>query len=138
MQCYRPRMDIDKLAWLHIEHRRVLMARSRGKALFYLPGGKREPGESDAQALVREIREELGVELVVPSLAHAGTFTDQADGQPAGVKVRLTAYFGAHRGALAPQSEIEEIAWMDARDAPRCSLTGRRVLAWLQDTGRID
>ncbi len=29
------------------------------------PGGKVEPGESDAQALMRECREELGVELAV-------------------------------------------------------------------------
>ena len=29
------------------------------------PGGKREPGEGDRQALRRELREELGIELVV-------------------------------------------------------------------------
>ena len=33
--------------------------------LWEFPGGKVEPGESDAQALVREGREELGVELEV-------------------------------------------------------------------------
>jgi len=33
--------------------------------LWEFPGGKVEPGESDSQALVRECREELGVELRV-------------------------------------------------------------------------
>lgn len=33
--------------------------------LWEFPGGKVEPGESDAEALVREIREELDVEIEV-------------------------------------------------------------------------
>ena len=37
---------------------------SRGN-LWELPGGKVEPGEADEAALVREAREELGVELSV-------------------------------------------------------------------------
>ena len=37
---------------------------SRG-SLWEFPGGKVEPGESDQQALIREGREELGVELAV-------------------------------------------------------------------------
>lgn len=32
------------------------------------PGGKREPGESDREALARELREELGVDLEVGAL----------------------------------------------------------------------
>ena len=41
---------------------------SRG-LLWEFPGGKVEPGESDAQALIRECREELDVTIAVDALA---------------------------------------------------------------------
>ena len=40
---------------------RLLLCRARGSATSYLPGGHIEFGETGREALVREIREELGV-----------------------------------------------------------------------------
>ena len=37
------------------------------------PGGKREPGESDGECLVREIEEELGTGAVVERLVYTAT-----------------------------------------------------------------
>ncbi len=74
-------MVIDKVAWVRIEDGRVLCARSRGKDVYYLPGGKREPGESDLRTLVREITEEAGVLLRAETVSPLGTFEAQADGR---------------------------------------------------------
>ncbi len=54
---------IDKLAWLTFKDQQLLCARSHGKHIYYIPGGKREAGESDEAALMREIEEELAVAL---------------------------------------------------------------------------
>lgn len=54
---------IDKVAWLHVVDGKLLAARSAGKDTWYLPGGKREEGESDVETLIREIAEELSVTL---------------------------------------------------------------------------
>uniref|UniRef100_UPI000AB7DCFD NUDIX domain-containing protein n=1 Tax=Peterkaempfera griseoplana TaxID=66896 RepID=UPI000AB7DCFD len=55
---------IDTVAWVRLEGGRILCARSRGKDVFYIPGGKREGTESDLQTLLREVEEELAVALL--------------------------------------------------------------------------
>lgn len=56
---------IDKIAWIRVEDGRILSSRSRGKDVYYIPGGKPEPGEEDIETLVREVEEELSVDQIV-------------------------------------------------------------------------
>lgn len=42
---------------------KILLAYSKNKEAWYLPGGKVDEGEGNVEALIREIKEELSVEL---------------------------------------------------------------------------
>ncbi len=64
-------------ALIEREGRLLVAQRPPGKSLalkWEFPGGKLEPGESGADALAREIREELGVSIVIgralPEVTH--------------------------------------------------------------------
>jgi len=128
---------IDKLAWLMIVDGKLLNARSKDKSLFYLPGGKREIGESDQQALIREIKEEVSVDIIVDSIQYAGTFEAPADGEKAEAVVKLTCYFADFEGQLCAQSEIAEIAFIDFENKSRCSLGSIQVMQWLKSQNLI-
>ena len=119
--------SIDKIAWIRLEDGKILSTRSHGKEVFYIPGGKREPGETDVQALVREIREELDVAIVPGSATHAGTFKAQAHGHPAGVEVRMTCYTADYQGTLTPSSEVAELIWLTYADRDRVSLVDQLI-----------
>ncbi|MEV4144522.1 NUDIX domain-containing protein [Amycolatopsis sp. NPDC049691] len=127
---------IDKIAWLHLVDGRILSTRSRGKEVYYLPGGKREPGESDAETLVREIREELDVAIAEESIAPAGVFEAEAHGH-AGTLVRMTCYTAEYAGTLAASSEIEEIVWLAYADRSGVSAVDRLIFDHLHETGRL-
>jgi len=124
---------IDKLAWIRIEEGRILAARSRGRDVYFLPGGKREPGESDEEALVREVSEELSVALKRDTLRLLHVFEAQAHGKPEGVLVRMTCFTGDYDGELRPASEIEEIAWLTHADRGRMSLVMQNIVDWLRE-----
>jgi 8-oxo-dGTP diphosphatase len=107
---------IDKLAWIEIKDNSILLTKSFGKEKFYIPGGKREIDESDEQALLREIQEELSVTIDKNTLKFIGVFEAQAHGQPEGVFVKMTCYSGNYFGQITASSEIEEIEWFKYTD----------------------
>lgn len=130
--------EIDKLAWLYIRDRQILSARSKGKDAYYLPGGKRERGESDEEALIREIKEELSIDILPETIEHAGSFAAQADGKSEGTIVKMTCYHAGFRGEIKASAEIEEVIWISHKDKEKCSPVVRIILDRLKKQGMID
>ncbi|MBN6040106.1 NUDIX domain-containing protein [Amycolatopsis sp. 195334CR] len=130
-------MTIDKIAWIHLRDGKILGARSHGKDTYYLPGGKRDPGETDLQTLVREVEEELTVTIVPGTVAEVGTFSAQAHGKADGVEVRMACYTADYEGTLRASQEIEEIGWLTYADRDRLSPVGRLVFDHLHEAGLL-
>jgi 8-oxo-dGTP diphosphatase len=130
-------MKIDKIAWLELADGHILSTRTRGKDVYYLPGGKRDPGESDVETLTREAAEELTIRIDPATAVHEGTFTAQAHGHPTGVAVQMTCYSAQYEGTLTANSEIEEIRWLTYADRDRVSPVDQLIFDHLHETGRL-
>lgn len=59
-----------------------------GEGMYEFPGGKLEPGESESQALVRELQEEIAIKVRVKDILGSAEF--QA---PSGRKFNLKVFF---------------------------------------------
>jgi 8-oxo-dGTP diphosphatase len=128
---------IDKLAWIEIQDNRILLTKSYGKDKYYIPGGKRESGESDEQALIREIEEELTVLIDPKTLQFIGIFEAQAHGQPAGVLVRMTCYAGEYKGAIQASAEIEKIKWFCYEEKDQLVGVDKLIFDHLKEQGLL-
>lgn len=132
------RSYIDKLALIELRDRKILETKSKGKDTWYIPGGKRGEGESDEQALVREIKEELSVDIDPSTIVHYGTFEAQAHGKPEGTVVRMTCYLAKFEGALTPSAEVEMMDWFDYSKRDLVSPVDQLIFDDLKEKDLID
>ncbi|TKT80211.1 NUDIX domain-containing protein [Aquamicrobium sp. LC103] len=94
---------------------RTLLVRKRGTSAFMQPGGKIDPGEAPLEALRRELREEIAVELDEEPVS-LGVFSAEAANE-AGSRV-VAHLFGARlEAAVRPAAEIEEAVWVAVDEA---------------------
>jgi 8-oxo-dGTP diphosphatase len=129
--------EIDKIAYIRTENGKILMSRSKGKTKYYIPGGKREIGETDEETLIREISEELNVSIVPSTIQYVGTFKAQADSQAEGVIVKMTCYRADYEGDLEACNEIEELKWLSFSDIDLVSGVDKIIFQFLKEEGSL-
>ncbi|RYJ37136.1 lysine decarboxylase [Flavobacterium anhuiense] len=130
-------IEIDKIALIKIENGQILSTRSKGKNKYYIPGGKRENNETDEQTLVREIQEELNVEIIPKSVEYIGTFKAQSDGAAKGIIVKMTCYKADYNGVPQESNEIEEIKWLNYKDLDIISEVDKIIFKHLNESGLL-
>lgn len=129
---------IDVVAWIYIRDRQILCARTRGNDVFYLPGGKQEKGESDWEALRREVQEELNVNLIAETFTELIVVQEVAHGYTEPTQVTMRCFGADYKGEIMASSEIEAIAWLRYRDLDQCAPATQRVLEYLYQQQWID
>lgn len=107
---------IKTVAYLLIENKKILLVRARNKIAFYMPGGKPDKGENSIEALIREIKEEIGVDLIHTSLSYYDTFAAQAYGKDKGVSVKIECFIGEHKNKPTALAEIEELKFFSSEE----------------------
>lgn len=93
-----------------------------------LPGGRIEFAEKACDAVRREIREELGVEIAVTTLACIAETIDAGDGRHWIAPV-YTAHIVTGRPAIMEPEKHDRLGWFTLHSLP--SPLTRPTLAWL-------
>jgi len=128
---------IDKVALIYLRDGKILSTLVEGKSTYYLPGGKRDGNETDAQTLVRECKEEMTVDIKVDTMEYYGTFEAQAHGKAEGVMVKMTCYRADFDGELVPSAEVEKLVWLDYNDLDKISPVDQFIFEDLHQKGFI-
>jgi ADP-ribose pyrophosphatase YjhB (NUDIX family) len=128
---------IDKLAFIEIKDKKLLVTLSKGKDTWYIPGGKRDGVETDLQALAREVKEELTVDVIPETVKLYGVFEAQAHGKPEGTVVRMTCYTASYNGTLTPSAEIEKMDYFEYAKKEMCSPVDNLIFEDLKAKGFI-
>ncbi|MFF9352426.1 NUDIX domain-containing protein [Streptomyces sp. NPDC014734] len=99
--------------------RLLVVSKKAAPDVFYLPGGKPDPGETPAEALARELDEELGVRPVEPRFLAVIEATAALEKVP----MRMTVFTAGISGSPQPAAELADMLWIngdepDVRLAP--------------------
>jgi len=103
------------------ERGHTLLVRKRGTEAFMQAGGKIESDEAPLDALRRELKEELQIELGPEAPNYLGRFSAPAANE-AGHIVEAEVFLLRLDQSVQPAAELEEIRWIDPKAVPAMTL----------------
>lgn len=93
---------------------KLLLAYSKNKKAWYLPGGKIEDGESSLDTLQREIFEELTIKLDSERLKYYCHITAPAYGELPHIIMEQDCFLYELNEKIEPKNEIDEVKFFDS------------------------
>ncbi|HLK29264.1 MAG TPA: NUDIX domain-containing protein [Puia sp.] len=99
-----------------IKNKKLLLAFSKNKQAWYLPGGKIDNNEIATEALIREIKEELNLEIEEKELKFYTHVTAPAFGEANGIIMEQDCYLYEMNEMPSPSAEIHAIKYFNSND----------------------
>ena len=102
-----------RIAGIIIQGGKILMLIGKGHKELWTPGGHLEIGENEEECLKRELKEEIGVNLVKSKFF--GEYPGKSFYQPERT-YNQHVYLAEIEGKIVPNAEIESYLWFSKED----------------------
>lgn len=102
-----------RIAGIIIKNDKLLLLKGKGYEHLWTPGGKLEDNETNEKCLRRELKEEIGVDLI------ESKFFKEYDGfsfYNLDQKLKQIIYIAKVNGEIKPDMEIEDFVWLSKED----------------------
>jgi len=101
-----------------VKENKVLLVRDprMDEIIWEIPGGRMNIDEEPRAAVSREIREELGIDIVVGEVVHMEQFIQGSEGKRAFVIVYESLFKDENQEIVMSSDEVCEIAWVTQSD----------------------
>ncbi|MEJ7174626.1 NUDIX domain-containing protein [Staphylococcus caprae] len=116
---------------------KILLVQVRNREKYYFPGGKIDDGESYVEALQRELKEELCLDLAEEELEFIGTVVGEAYPQP-DTRTELNGFRTTRSidwSKVTTDNEITDIQWFDIKET---EYIAPAVITWINQFSKKD